>query len=135
VVPSISVSEPSVQRLRYVQHLVTRITGSVPPGTTVLGLSAALHPTPAVGGVPGDQALAMIDKLEGLDRGWYAGGVGWVDGAGNGEVAVALRCALLRGTTAHLFAGSGIVADSVPEAELDETTWKFRALLRHLGES
>ncbi|MEX1286919.1 MAG: isochorismate synthase [Acidimicrobiia bacterium] len=135
LVPSISVSEPSVERLRYVQHLVTRITGSVPPGTTVLGLSAALHPTPAVGGVPADQALAMIDKLEGLDRGWYAGGVGWVDGAGNGEVAVALRCALLRGTSAHLFAGSGIVADSIPEAELDETTWKFRALLRHLGES
>lgn len=135
VVPSIAVSEASVQPLRYVQHLVTRITGSVPPGTTILGLAAALHPTPAVGGVPLDDARAMIAKLEDVDRGWYAGGVGWLDGAGNGEVAVALRCALLRGGTARLFAGSGIVADSDPDAELDETSWKFRALLRHLGET
>lgn len=135
LVPSLAVSEPSVQPLRYVQHLVTRITGPVPPGTTILGLAGALHPTPAVGGVPLDEAMAMIEKLEGMDRGWYAGGVGWLDGAGNGEVAVALRCALLRGTTARIFAGSGIVADSDPESELDETSWKFRALLRHLGET
>ena len=135
LVPSLAISEPSVQPLRYVQHLVTRITGPVPPGTTILGLAGALHPTPAVGGVPLDEAMAMIEKLEGIDRGWYAGGVGWLDGAGNGEVAVALRCALLRGTTARIYAGSGIVAESDPESELDETSWKFRALLRHLGET
>ena len=135
IVPSVAVSAPSVQPLGYVQHMVTRITGPVPPGTTILGLASALHPTPAVGGVPLEDAMALIDKLESIDRGWYAGGIGWLDGAGNGEVAVALRCALIRGASARLFAGSGIVADSDPDAELDETTWKFRAVLRHLGET
>lgn len=134
LVPSLVVSAPSVQPLGYVQHLVTRITGVLPPGVTLLGLAGAVHPTPAVGGVPLGDAMAVIDDLEHIDRGWYAGGVGWIDGAGNGEIAVALRCALIRGTVSRLFAGGGIVAESDPLTELDETSWKFRAILRHLGE-
>ncbi len=128
-------SDPAVERFRHVQHLVTHIEGSVSNGANVLFLAGALHPTPAVGGVPLDDALARIEKLEGLDRGWYAGGIGWVSGDGDGEIAIALRCALLRGGVSHLYAGAGIVADSDPDLELEETRWKFRALHQHLGES
>jgi salicylate biosynthesis isochorismate synthase/menaquinone-specific isochorismate synthase len=71
----------------------------------------------------------MIPALEGLDRGWYAGTVGWIDATGDGEFCVALRCALLRGTTAHLYAGCGIVRDSDPASELAETEVKLGALL------
>jgi isochorismate synthase EntC len=118
-----------------VQHLVTHIEGSPANGISVLGFAGALHPTPAVGGVPLEEALARIGKLEAIDRGWYAGGIGWVSGDGDGEIAVALRCALLRGGVSHLYAGNGIVADSDPDLELEETRWKFRALHQHLGES
>ena len=89
----------------------------------------ALHPTPAVCGWPRDAALALIDRYEGLDRGPYAGPVGWVDAAGNGEWAVGLRCAVLDGSSARLFAGVGVVADSDPDAELAETQAKLQAVL------
>ena len=88
-----------------------------------------LHPTPAVGGEPGPRAVEAISELEDLDRGWYAGPVGWMDAVEDGEFCVALRSALLRDRTAHLFAGAGIVADSDPEAELAETELKLGALL------
>ena len=88
-----------------------------------------LHPTPAVGGEPNDRAVEAIAELERLDRGWYAGPVGWMDATEDGEFCVALRSALLRDRTAHLFAGAGIVADSEPEAELAETELKLGALL------
>lgn len=135
VTSSVTASDPAVERFRHVQHLVTHIEGSPVAGVNVLGLAGALHPTPAVGGVPLADALARIDKLETTSRGWYAGGIGWVSGDGDGEIAIALRCALLRGGVSRLYAGAGIVADSDPDLELEETRWKFRALHQHLGES
>ena len=88
-----------------------------------------MHPTPAVGAEPRDQGLPLIPALEGLDRGWYAGPVGWTDANGDGEWCVALRCALVRGRDARLYAGVGVVADSDPAAELAETEVKLGALL------
>lgn len=123
-------SEPSVVPVANVQHLATMVEGRLSaPAASALELVAALHPTPAVCGVPRDLALATIAELEQLDRGRYAGPVGWVDGAGNGRWAVGLRCAELDGTGARLFAGNGIVEDSDPVTELAETRAKFQALL------
>jgi isochorismate synthase EntC len=90
---------------------------------------AALHPTPAVCGAPRGEALELIGELEPFDRGRYAGAVGWIDAAGDGDWVIALRCAELEGERAMLYAGAGIVADSVPEREVDETERKFRAFL------
>ena len=95
----------------------------------MLDLVAALHPTPAVGGWPRDAALALIAELEHVDRGRYAGPVGWVDAAGNGAWAVGIRSVQLDGRSARLFAGVGVVADSDPLAELEETRAKVQALL------
>ena len=92
-------------------------------------LAGRLHPTPAVGGEPGPVAEPLIPALEDMDRGWYAGAVGWTDLAEDGEFSVALRCALLSGSVAHLYAGCGIVADSVPAEELAESEVKLQALL------
>jgi isochorismate synthase EntC len=99
------------------------------PLPSVLELVTALHPTPAVCGHPRDAARALIDEHELMDRGSYAGAVGWVDRAGQGEWAVALRCAEIAGTRARLFAGGGIVVDSDPDAELEETRVKFETML------
>jgi len=124
---------PSLKRMATVQHLSTPVHGSLTAETHVLDLVQVLHPTPAVGGTPRAQATAFIDKLEGFDRGWYAGGTGWVDGSGDGEFAIALRCGLIEGAEAHIFAGAGIVADSDPDAELLETRLKLRPLLELLA--
>lgn len=127
--------DPSIVTVANVQHLGTRIEGvlSSPP-PNVLELVRALSPTPAVGGHPRDAALALIADVEGVDRGRYAGAVGWVDASGNGTWAVTLRCAELTAdrTTARLTAGGGIVADSDPLAELAETQAKFQAMLSAL---
>ena len=88
-----------------------------------------MHPTPAVGGEPRDAALAAIPELEAMDRGWYAGPIGWMDAAEDGELCVGLRGALIRDRTAHLYAGGGIVAESDPAAELAETEVKLEALM------
>jgi isochorismate synthase EntC len=93
-----------------------------------------LHPTPAVGGEPGDVAEAAIPALERMDRGWYAGPVGWMDATEDGEFCVALRSALLRDREARLYAGVGVVAASDPAAELAETEIKLEALLPLLAE-
>ena len=123
-------AEPSVVAMANVQHLGTRLEGRLSsPAASVLELVAALHPTPAVGGTPRTEALALISELEQLDRGRYAGPVGWVDAAGNGTWAVGIRSAEIRGTTARLFAGVGVVADSDPASELAETRAKLQALL------
>jgi isochorismate synthase len=123
-------AEPVLQATPNVWHLSTRFEGELrDPATTVLDLVLELHPTPAVGGTPRVAALAAIADLEAFDRGAYAGPVGWVDAAGDGEFAIALRCALLDGERATLYAGAGIVRDSDPVAELDETERKFRAFL------
>jgi len=126
-------AEPSLKRMATVQHLSTRVTGTTRPGAHVLDLVDALHPTPAVGGTPRDPALAFIEDAEPFDRGWYTGGIGWIDAAGDGEFAIGLRCGLLEGTNAHVFAGAGIVADSDPDAELLETRLKFRPMLELLA--
>jgi isochorismate synthase len=116
-----------------VWHLATRFEGVLrDPSITALDLVAELHPTPAVCGTPEASALTSIGELEGFDRGAYAGPVGWVDAHGDGDWAIALRCAELKGGAATLYAGAGIVAGSVPERELDETDRKFRAFLDSL---
>jgi menaquinone-specific isochorismate synthase len=121
---------PSIVPLRNVSHLGTAIVGRLRAGgPDALALAALLHPTPAVGGTPTGEALALIAELEGLDRGRYAGAVGWVDADGDGEFAVGVRSAELDGTAARLFAGVGIVGDSDPAAELAETQLKLQALL------
>lgn len=115
-------------------HLGTRIAGTLKdPQTPVAELAAALHPTPAVCGLPRDPAAALIRELEGYDRGFYAGAVGWADARGDGKWYVALRCAQLSGRRARLYSGAGIVAGSNPLAEVDETSAKFLALLDALG--
>jgi isochorismate synthase len=125
--------EPELMGTANVWHLATPFAGRLhDPSVTALDLVAALHPTPAVCGTPREEAREALSQLEPIDRGCYAGPVGWVDANGDGEWAIALRCAEITGTTARLFAGAGIVADSVPEEELDETEAKFRALLDSL---
>jgi isochorismate synthase len=127
-------AEPEVLATARVMHLSTRIRGRLrDPEPTALHLAGAMHPTPAVCGTPTDAALAAIADLEGIDRGLYAGLVGWVDAAGDGEWAVTLRCAELRGDTAVLFAGAGIVEGSEPQPELDETDAKLATLLDALA--
>ncbi|MGQ0668854.1 MAG: isochorismate synthase [Actinomycetota bacterium] len=125
--------EPELLPTANVWHLATPFRGRLrEPAPSVLELVAALHPTPAVCGTPSKSARAVIAELEPFDRGCYAGPVGWVDAAGDGEWAIALRCAELAGSVARLFAGAGIVAGSIPGLELEETEAKFRALLDSL---
>jgi len=124
---------PSLRRFANVQHLATWITGRLNDGQaasehSVLALADALHYTPAVCGTPAETAMELIRDLEAMDRGRYAGPVGWVDARGNGEWGIALRCAQVDGRRARLFAGCGIVAGSDPEAELAETQAKFAAM-------
>jgi isochorismate synthase len=122
--------EPVLRETPNIWHLSTRFRGVLKePAASALDLVAELHPTPAVAGTPRDTALETIAELEPFDRGRYAGPVGWVDADGDGEWAIALRCAELRGDRATLYAGAGIVADSDPARELDETERKFRAFL------
>ena len=124
--------EPSILAVANVQHLATLIEGRLSdPPPNVLDLARLLCPTPALGGAPRREALALIDEVEGMDRGRYGGAVGGVDAAGNGAWAVAIRCAELSADrrTARLFAGGGIVAASDPLAELAETQAKFQAML------
>lgn len=121
--------EPELVRIANIQHLATPIRAQLAGGADALELLGLMHPTPAVGGEPRELALPLIPSLEGLDRGWYAGPVGWTDTAGDGEFCVALRCALLRGAEARCYAGGGIVRDSDPAAELAETEIKLDALL------
>lgn len=121
-------SEPALLRLRNIQHLSTDISGRAREGVDILELVGRLHPRPAVCGWPTETAIDVIRLHEAFDRGWYAGPVGWMDGAGEGEFAVALRSALVRQERAWLFAGAGIMGDSVPEAELAEIEWKFTPL-------
>ncbi|MDQ1403558.1 MAG: menaquinone-specific isochorismate synthase [Actinomycetota bacterium] len=121
---------PSIVSLRNVVHLGTEISGRLRhPSPSALELALALHPTPAVGGTPTDVAVTYLDDEEGLDRGRYAGPVGWVDGHGDGEWVVGIRSADIDGARARLRAGVGIVAGSDAEAELAETQLKLQALL------
>jgi salicylate biosynthesis isochorismate synthase len=121
--------EPELVRIANIQHLATPIRAQLTAPMEALELAGLMHPTPAVGGEPLQRAAPLIPALEGLDRGWYSGPVGWTDAAGDGEFCVALRCALLRGNVARCYAGNGIVRDSDPAVELAETEIKLQALL------
>ncbi|MGW0807862.1 isochorismate synthase [Nonomuraea sp. NPDC002799] len=127
---------PELTSTETMWHLSTRISGTLrDPDTSALTLAAALHPTPAVCGTPRAGARRMIETLEPFDRGFYAGLVGWTDATGDGEWAVAIRCAEVAEHTLKLYAGAGIVTGSDPDAELAETSAKFRTMLRALGVS
>jgi salicylate biosynthesis isochorismate synthase/menaquinone-specific isochorismate synthase len=121
--------EPVVVRVANIQHLARPIRAQLTAPIDAVELAGLLHPTPAVGGEPREVAEALIPTLEGLDRGWYAGPVGWTDASGDGEFCVALRSALLRGQLASCYAGCGIVRNSDPAAELAEAEVKLEALL------
>ena len=121
--------QPFVVKVGNLQHLATPIRAQLAESHSAIELAGFLHPTPAIGGEPRAPALELIRELEGIDRGWYTGPVGWMDAAEDGEFCVGLRSALIRDREAHLFAGCGIVADSDPTAELQESELKFEALL------
>jgi menaquinone-specific isochorismate synthase len=123
-------AEPSIVAMANVQHLGTKVQGRLSdPPASVIELVSELHPTPAVCGRPRDAALDLIARHEDLDRGPYAGPVGWVDATGNGAWAVGIRGAVVDGARARVFAGVGVVADSDPSAELAETRAKLQAML------
>jgi isochorismate synthase len=127
---AMSVGSPEVVRLANIQHLATSVEATLAaPAPSLLELADALHPTPAVNGVPASVAAGLIRELEGLERGWYAGAVGWLDGHGDGELAVAIRCGLLWEDGARLYAGVGLLTDSDPDSELAEARLKLEALL------
>jgi menaquinone-specific isochorismate synthase len=121
--------QPFVVKVGNLQHLATPIRAQLAESRSAIELAGHLHPTPAIGGEPREPALQLIQELEGIDRGWYTGPVGWMDAAEDGEFCVGLRSALVRDREAHLYAGCGIVADSDPAAELQESELKFEALL------
>ncbi len=126
--------EPEIVKVANIQHLATPVIAQLADPHSAIEMAGLLHPTPAVGGEPWPAAGTVIADLEGMDRGWYAGPVGWMDAAEDGEFCVALRSALLRDREAHLYAGVGVVAGSDPAAELAETEVKLQALLPLLAE-
>jgi salicylate biosynthesis isochorismate synthase/menaquinone-specific isochorismate synthase len=127
-------AEPEIVKVANIQHLATPVIAQLAEPRSAIEMAGLLHPTPAVGGEPWPGAAAAIADLERMDRGWYAGPVGWMDATEDGEFCVALRSVLLRDREAHLYAGGGVVAGSDPAAELAETEVKLGALLPLLVE-
>ncbi|MEN1970289.1 isochorismate synthase [Lentibacillus sp. N15] len=125
--------EPVIYPLKNLQHLYTPVRATLKPGYSIFTIIEALHPTPALGGVPRIESLAFIREHERLDRGWYGAPIGWLDSNQNGEFAVAIRSGLVQGNEVSLFAGCGVVKDSEPEAEYEETLIKFTPMLSVLG--
>lgn len=125
--------QPGIKKLKNVQHLFTPISASIKEGIQIHDLISEMHPTPAVGGFPRDSAVSHINEIEQLERGWYAAPVGWFNLNGCGEFAVAIRSALLHENRATLYAGCGIVSDSDPETEWNETLLKFRPMMDSLN--
>jgi isochorismate synthase len=131
---TLDVRGPELVSTPAIWHLSTTVTGElIDQDITALDLAAALHPTPAICGTPTDAARSLVTELEPFDRAYYAGAVGWVDAAGDGEWAVGIRCAEIADTSMRLYAGGGIVPASDPQTELDETSAKFRTLLSAMG--
>ncbi|HZK16418.1 MAG TPA: isochorismate synthase [Solirubrobacterales bacterium] len=126
--------EPELVKVANIQHLATPVIAQLAEPRSAVELAGMLHPTPAVGGEPWPDSATTIAELERMDRGWYAGPVGWMDATEDGEFCVALRSALLRDCEARLFAGVGVVAGSDPAAELEETEVKLQALLPLVAE-
>jgi salicylate biosynthesis isochorismate synthase/menaquinone-specific isochorismate synthase len=129
-----SAAEPEIVKVANIQHLATPVIAQLAEPHSAIEMAGLLHPTPAVGGEPWPASASAIADLEGMDRGWYAAPVGWMDATEDGEFCVALRSALLRDREAHLYAGVGVVAGSDPEAELAETEVKLQALLPLIAE-
>ncbi|WHY76557.1 isochorismate synthase [Neobacillus sp. WH10] len=125
--------KPQLLKNRDIQHLYTPVIGKCNKDASLLLLVERLHPTPALGGLPKKAAVEKIRQVEELDRGFYGAPLGWVDYKQNGEFAVSIRCGLLQGNEASLFAGCGVVADSNSESEYLETSLKFTPMLRALG--
>jgi menaquinone-specific isochorismate synthase len=126
--------QPQIKKLQNVQHLFTPIKAKIKKGVQIHQLLQELHPTPAVGGYPRNDAVPFIHEIEQIDRGWYAAPVGWFNLNGSGEFAVAIRSALLHKNRAELYAGCGIVSDSDPEKEWKETLLKFTPLMDALNQ-
>ncbi len=131
---SVRTGDQRVRRLATVQHLQTPIRARLATDQHIISLVEALHPTPAVGGLPPDAAQTTIREAESFKRGWYAAPLGWFDASGNGEFIVAIRSAVSTDRTATLFAGAGIVTDSDPESEWEEVQLKYRPILDALTE-
>jgi menaquinone-specific isochorismate synthase len=125
--------KPGIKKLTNVQHLYTPITAIINKGVSRTEVLKSLHPTPAVGGYPRDTAVKFIQKHENFDRGWYAAPIGWINANGNGEFAVAIRSGLIKNDEVRFFAGCGIVQDSDPEKEWEETNMKFIPMLSALS--
>ncbi|MDQ0337501.1 menaquinone-specific isochorismate synthase [Caldalkalibacillus uzonensis] len=125
--------EPGIYKTNQIQHLYTPVWGQAKKNVSLLNMVEALHPTPALGGYPQAEAVRRIRDLENIDRGWYAAPIGWIDYHGDGEFVVAIRSALIRHRTATLFAGCGIVEDSDPQSEYEETLIKLKPMLLALG--
>ena len=127
---NISISnEPSILKLHNLQHLITKITGTLKNNIHILELVRILHPTPAVAGLPTTDALKLICEYEQHDRGWYSAPIGWVDKFGNGDFCVSLRSGYVIDNIMHIFSGAGIVEKSIPEDEWEETEMKFKTIL------
>lgn len=120
---------PSLHKLPKVQHLITCFKGKIKSNKNILDIIHCLHPTPAVGGIPKAAAINFLSAYETMDRGWYAGPIGWINSDGDGEFMVALRSGIIHGDNAVLFAGCGIVAGSEAESEFQETELKFSTML------
>ncbi|MFC6904332.1 isochorismate synthase [Halalkalicoccus tibetensis] len=129
----VRVGDQAVRKLATIQHLWTPIRAELADAEHVLSIVEALHPTPAVGGLPPDAAWETIRETEAFDRGWYAAPVGWFDAAGDGEFAVAIRSGVASDDGVTLFAGNGIVADSDPGEEWEEVQLKYRPILDALA--
>jgi menaquinone-specific isochorismate synthase len=123
---------PMLCKLKDIQHLCTPVKGQAKRGVSILKVVEALHPTPALGGFPRQEAVNLIRRVEQMDRGWYAAPIGWINRKMDGEFAVAIRSGLIQGNEASLFAGCGIVCDSDPLGEYNETGLKFRPMLSAL---
>lgn len=123
---------PVIKKLSNVQHLYTPVRAKIKEGVSRTEFLARLHPTPAVGGYPREKAIPFIPKLENFDRGWYAAPIGWINSHGEGEFAVAIRSGLIKQDEVNFFAGCGLVKDSDPQKEWEETNLKFIPMLTAL---
>ncbi|KJD52239.1 isochorismate synthase, partial [Bacillus amyloliquefaciens] len=126
-------AKPGLYKTKNVQHLYTPIVGKMNAESSLFDLIEKLHPTPALGGAPQQKAIEVIRVLEPMSRGWYAAPAGWIDMSGNGEFAVAIRSGLIDSKEARIFAGCGVVADSDPHMEYEETQIKMKPMLSALG--
>src|SRR5699024_4598460 len=123
---------PTVHPLKNLQHLYTPVRATLRDDCTIFDIIKRLHPIPALGGEPRDEALAFIRQYESLDRGWYGAAVGWLDDQHNGAFVVGIRSSLIQQDEASLFSGCGIMKDSDPAVEYEETSIKFLPMLNVL---